>query len=100
LCAHEDIVFCNKTQREIEDNVYHKLLNIPIMDDEYIYGKNDLFALIIIFKYMLEDAEFRLMLKEFEYEVEKLDGRVDSIPIEKILDTMGVPKNYIDIINM
>ena len=40
------------------------------------------------------------MLKEFEYEVEKLDGKVDSIPIEKILDTMGVPKNYIDIINM
>ncbi len=100
LCAHEDIVFDHKTERYIPDTDYHKKLNIFKMDDEYIYGKNDLFALIIIFKYMLEDAEFRLMLKEFEYEVEKLDGRVDSIPIEKILDTMGVPKNYIDIINM
>ena len=70
------------------------------MDDEYIYGKNDIFAVIIMFKYMLEDSEFRLMLKEFEYEFEKLDGRVDSIPVEKILDTMGIPKNYMDIINM
>ena len=70
------------------------------MDDEYIYGKDDLFALIIIFKHMLEDSEFRLMLKEFEYELEKLDGKVDSIPVEKILDSMGVPKNYMDIINM
>ena len=100
LCAHEDIVFDHKTERSIPDNEYHKKLNIFKMDDEYIYGKNDLFAIIIIFKMMLEDDEFRLMLKEFEYELEKLDGRVDSIPVEKILDTMGVPKNYMDIIDM
>jgi abortive infection bacteriophage resistance protein len=100
LCAHEDIVFDHKTERTIPDTEYHKKLNIFKMDDEYIYGKNDLFAVIIIFKMMLEDSEFRLMLKEFEYELEKLDGRVDSIPVEKILDTMGVPKNYMDIIDM
>ena len=100
LCAHEDIVFDHKTERTIPDTEYHKKLNIFKMDDEYIYGKNDVFAVIIIFKMMLEDSEFRLMLKEFEYELEKLDGRVDSIPVEKILDTMGVPKNYMDIIDM
>lgn len=100
LCAHEDIVFDHKTERTIPDTEYHKKLNIFKMDDEYIYGKNDVFAVIIIFKMMLEDSEFRLMLKEFEYELEKLDGRVDSIPVEKILDTMGVPKNYMDILDM
>ena len=100
LCAHEDIVFDHKTERKIPDTEYHRRLNIFKMDEEYIYGKNDLFALIIIFKYLLEDSEFRLMLKEFEYEIEKLDGKVDSIPVEKILDTMGVPKNYIDILSM
>lgn len=100
LCAHEDIVFDHKTERKIPDTEYHKKLNIFKMDDEYIYGKDDIFAVIIIFKMMLEDSEFRLMLKEFEYELEKLDGRIDSIPVEKILDTMGVPKNYMDIINM
>lgn len=100
LCAHEDIVFDNKTERVIPDTEYHKKLNIFKMDDEYIYGKNDIFAVIIIFKYFLSDEEFRLMMKEFEYELEKLDGRVDSIPVEKILDMMGVPKNYMDIVNM
>ena len=100
LCAHEDIVFDNKTERVIPDTEYHKKLNIFKMDDEYIYGKNDIFAVIIIFKCFLTDDEFRLMMKEFEYELEKLDGRVDSIPIEKILDMMGIPKNYMDIINM
>ena len=100
LCAHEDIVFDNKTEREIPDTEYHKKLNIFKMDDEYIYGKNDIFAVIIIFKYFLEDSEFRLMMKEFEYEIEKMDGRIDSIPIEKILDMMGIPKNYMEIVNM
>ena len=32
------------------------------------------------------------------YEFEKLDGRIDSIPVEKILDTMGIPKNYMTIL--
>ena len=100
LCAHEDIVFDHKTERVIPDTEYHKKLNIFKMDDEYIYGKDDVFAVIIIFKMMLEDSEFRLMLKEFEYELEKLDGKVDSIPVEKILDTMGVPKNYMELLDM
>ena len=100
LCAHEDIVYENKTERYIEDNIYHEQLNIPKMDAEYIYGKNDLFAVIIIFKVLLTDDSFRLMLKEIEYEIEKLDGRIDSIPIEKILDRMGFPANYMDIIDL
>ena len=40
------------------------------------------------------------MLKEIEYEIEKLDGRVDSIPLEKILDRMGFPVNYMEILDM
>ena len=100
LCAHEDIVFNHKTEVMIPDTEYHKKLNIFKMDDEYIYGKNDIFSVIIIFKHMLEDDEFRMMLKEFEYEFEKLDGMIDSVPVEKILDTMGIPKNFMDIIDM
>ena len=39
-------------------------------------------------------------MKEMEYEIEALDGRVDVIPIGKILDHMGFPKNYMDIVNL
>ena len=39
-------------------------------------------------------------MKEIEYEIERLDGRIDSIPIEKILDRMGFPNNYLDIIEL
>ena len=38
------------------------------------------------------------MMKEIEYEIELLDGRIDTISINKILDKMGFAKNYMDII--
>mgnify|MGYP002581326545 CR=1 FL=1 len=96
----EDIVFEHKTERVIPDTEYHDMMEIPKMDGEYIYGKNDLFAVIIIFKILLNKKAFRLMMKEIEYEIELLDGRVDTIPISKVLDRMGFPENYIEIIDI
>ena len=68
LCAHEDIVYEHRTEKGIINNKYHELLNIPITDDEYIYGKNDIFAVLIIMKFILRSDDFRLMMKEIEYE--------------------------------
>ncbi len=100
LCAHEDIMFDHKTEKVIPDTEYHEKLNIFKMDDEYIYGKNDIFAVIIMLKYLLRKEDFRVMLKEIDYEKELLDSRIDSIPIEKILDRMGIPKNYLDLLDL
>ena len=100
LCAHEDIVYEHRTEKGIIDTIYHEELNIPKMDDEYIYGKNDIFAVLIMFKFLLREDDFRLMMKEIENEIEKLDGIVNSIPIEKILDRMGIPNNYMDLIDL
>lgn len=100
LCAHEDIVYDQRTQREILDNKYHQKLNIPTMNDEYVYGKNDLFAVIIILKYLLRDEEFRGVVYEIDYEIALLDGKVDVIPTNKILNRMGFPNNWRDIIDL
>ncbi len=100
LCAHEDIVYEHRTEKSIVNTIYHEKLNIPKMDDEYIYGKNDVFSVLIILKFLLRDDDFRLMMKEIDYEICKLDGIIDSIPIQKILDRMGIPDNYMDIIDL
>ena len=50
LCAHEDILYENKTQRMINDTDYHQMLEINQVDSEYVLGKNDIFSLIIILK--------------------------------------------------
>lgn len=100
LCAHEDILFDHHTQREILDNEYHMKLKIPMMDEEYIYGKNDLFALVIMLKYMLRDEEFRHLVYEIDYEIALLDGKVSTISTEKILTRIGFPNNWREIIDL
>ena len=97
LCAHEDILYDHKTQRGIPNNKYHHMLNIPMIEYEYIYGKNDLYSLVIMFKYMLSPDDFRLLIYEIGYEIDVLDGKVNSIPLDKILDNIGFPTNWRDI---
>lgn len=100
LCAHEDIVYEHRTEKSIVNTPMHERLHIPQMDNEYIYGKNDIFSVIIILKYLLREDDFRLKMKEIEYEIEKLSGIVNSIPIEKILDRMGIPTNYMELVDL
>ena len=98
LCAHEDILYDYKTQRMIPNNEYHKKLNIEMADDEYIYGKNDLYSLVIMFKYMLSDDDFRLLIYELGYEIDMLEGKITSIKPKKILNKIGFPDNWRDIL--
>ena len=100
LCAHEDIMYDHRTQRTIEDTKYHAYLNIPKTDGEYIYGKDDLFGLIIILKQLLSKSDFTLLINEFSYELDILDGKIDTIELDKILDRMGIPHNFREIARM
>ena len=97
LCAHEDILYSHKTQRAIPDCRFHNNLDIPKMDGEYIYGKDDLYALIIIVKQMLRKDEFKLMMNELTYEIDVLEGKIKSIKIDKVLDVIGFPINFREI---
>ena len=100
ICAHEDIVFENKTQRQIADTKYHRLLRIDITNDEYVYGKNDVFALIIIMKAMLKDDQFKNLILEIKHNIENLSMNLSSISINKVLDRMGFPVNWEDLMKI
>lgn len=80
--------------------MYHSRLNIPFIDGEYIYGKGDLFSVVLIFKYLLSPDDFRLFMKELTYEVDSLSGKLKTIGIDTVLDRMGFPTNYTDILDM
>jgi abortive infection bacteriophage resistance protein len=97
LCAHEDILYENKTQRQINDTMYHRMLNIPITDGEYIYGKNDIYAVIIILKYMLNKEQFSELITKLKTAAVKLDSALSSISINKVFDKMGFPSNWYEI---
>ena len=95
LCAHEDILFDHRTQKAIDDTKYHTILQIEKNEEgEYIYGKRDLFALIIILKSMLSEDDFKMLMNELIYEFDSLEGKLKSISIDAVLKKMGFPSNY------
>ena len=100
LCAHEDILYEHRTQRCIPDTKYHKYLTIPETVDGYIYGKNDLFAIVIIFKEMLSEREFRDLMNEISYEIDLLNGRVETVSTKIILNKIGFPDNFRQILDI
>ena len=68
-----------------------------MMNDEYEYGKNDMFSVVIMLKQVLNESDFNDFVNEVSYELSLLDGRVNVIPQSKILDRMGFPPNWKDI---
>jgi abortive infection bacteriophage resistance protein len=100
LCAHEDILYDHRTQRVIPNNKFHYQLDIEMTNDEYNYGKNDLFALLIIMSQMLSCDEFKQLINEISYEVDILDGKVNVVPLNAILNKIGFPDNWKDITNI
>lgn len=100
LCAHEDICYEHKSLTYIFPTKYHSQLLIPKIDDEYIYGLNDLFSLIIILKSVLRDEDFNTCINEISYELDILEGKLKTINISKVLDRMGFPPNYKEIVRL
>ena len=97
LCAHEDIMFEHKTQKEIEETRYHAYLHIEKEDGRYIKGIDDLFAVVIILKQMLREEDFTLLINEISYEFDILEGKLHTITIKKVMERMGFPANFKDI---
>ena len=101
LCAHEDMVYDHKTVVSIDDTKYHKELNIEVNEEgEYVKGKNDLFAIVIIFKRMLQGPRFNEFIRELNRILETFDKNVDIIDVSKLLDKMGFPSNYNEIVDL
>ena len=61
FCAHGNRIYCYRSRRPLGNMQLHIDLQIPLSDNnEYTYGKRDLFAVMIALKATLSKAEFRL----------------------------------------
>lgn len=100
ICAHEEVLYDHRTQRSIPDCKYHQQLCIEVSEDEYKYGKNDLYAIVIIMKQMLSETEFRDLMNQVSYEADILEGRLHSVSITSILNSCGFPNNWKEIMDI
>lgn len=59
VCAHNERLYSYQTRNDIPNTSIHQKLCISQNGTQYICGKHDLFAVVIAFRYLLPDADFK-----------------------------------------
>ena len=93
LCAHDDRIYNANLPKYlyIPDNDIHAQLNIPKNNEMYAYGKNDLFALLICLKLMLDKDDFNTLCNKVFGRIKSLEKKLFSISIGNIIYVMNFP---------
>lgn len=97
ITAHDERLYNFKSKNSIRDNWVHKSLNIPIGQYGRIYGKNDLFAVLICIRALTNKQEIKKIVTELKREIHSLSKELNVITIDDILKEMGFPINWDDI---
>ena len=88
VCAHNDRLFDFRTKDALMDrNIYERLL-IPKEKGRYKYGKNDLYAQVIILKLLLSDEDFAAFFHDLKACLKKYTIH------KEIFYKMGFPENW------
>lgn len=95
-CAHGERLFTYKTNDSIPDLILHKKLNIKQKGTQYIYGKNDLFSVVISLRYLLPNNVFAIYKKELSSVISAY-CKTSVIPNNEFLNEIGFPVNWVDI---
>ena len=88
VCAHNDRLFDFRTKDALCDMKIYERLSIPRKSRRYVYGKNDLFAQVIILKLLLPEDEFKTFFHELKVCFRKH-------PVHKaVMEKMGFPMTW------
>lgn len=98
VCAHNERLYDYSYRNgTIDDTDIHKILNIPKKNGQYKKGKNDVFAVVIVLKYLLDKEEFKNFVDKLKDNMENLLKGTRCIPKTQLLKYMGFPDNWEDI---
>ncbi len=93
VCAHNERLFSYQTRNDIPNTTLHQKLGIPQNGTQYVCGKRDLFAVVIAFRYLLPDEDF----KKFKASLSRiLKHYLDSGAMTEadLYRYMGFPSNW------
>lgn len=103
-CAHDERFYSLKAlQRNMMPNnictlPLHRQLNIPFSgNNNPLNGKNDLFAIVIIFKTMLTKSSFKKFYFSLKKLLDVLSKELSTISVSTVAEAMGFPNNWADI---
>lgn len=95
-CAHDDRLYSFRSKQHLRTNRYHSspVLGIPFTSGVPSNGRNDLFAVLIIFKYFFEKREIVKLVTEIKKITHDLRGSLNTITINDVFTMMGFPINW------
>lgn len=95
-CAHNEVIYNYRTNnyhlsQKYLENIYNSY-NIPIDEStgRFIYGTNDIFCIVIIFKLLLSKSQFNEFVQQFNSFLNRLKKHIDIFKYNEILKTMGI----------
>ncbi len=91
VCAHNERLYCYRTRNSIPDTSIHQKLNIPQKGTQYIYGKQDLFAVVISFKYLLPNSDFKKFKASLSKIINHYLNAPEAMPETDLYEYMGFP---------
>lgn len=97
VCAHNERLFSYRTYIDIPDTLLHKKMNISKNGSKYIYGKNDLFSIVIAFRYLLSKTDFIQFKKQLLYIFSKYEKQNSNLKLNVLFEYMGFPTNWQEI---
>ena len=87
-------LFSYRSKDTIPDMELHVKLGIPKERGLYQCGKNDLFAVVIAFRYLLSKQEFLEFKRGLTAQVDNFLKSTTHISEEELLCAMGFPANW------
>lgn len=100
ICAHDEKLYDLKLKNAISKNNIHASLNLELKDGVHSMGFKDMFSVIIMLKILLNNTDFIELFMKLNSDLKSLENCLVSININVILNKMGFPENYKEILNV
>lgn len=97
VCAHDERLFSFRSHTDIPDTGLHKKLRIPLNGSHYIMGKNDMYAVVLSFRYLLSGEDFSCFKRKLNKLLALYRKQSENASMEKLYCVMGFPVNWNDV---
>lgn len=94
VCAHGERLYSFKIRENIPDMPLHSKLKIPKKNGQFIFGKNDLFAVVLALRYLVGNEEFKNFKRALLQLINNTNKNCPHITKIQLLTSMGFPQNW------
>lgn len=99
ICAHGERLYSFKKDRKRESTLpklkIHEKLLLPMSNNTYQTGTDDIFAILICFKYLLPSNLFGVSITEVQRTLSKMSTNINSESAEYVINVSGLKEIYL-----